>query len=291
MTNFLFVVLAALAATANASPVCRPKPSKSDNPGMPSPSASPTGSEDTTAAPSVSVSVSVSASPSIIPPPMSSGSPGVSSSPIPSASASAPAASSSVSVPAGPGHSTPVAPPGTDKSKPWLPVDPKNNTITANPTPADISGSSEIASWLLQYTNTVRAQYGSAPVTWDASLAQKSADWTKNCNWEHQGDDNLSTMSSANPGFAASALLDMWTNEWPQTFAGGDAVNGKVVTVNHLTEMVWKDTTSIGCSWNLGCKGGTFGSWDNSIFLSCKYAPAGNIFGHEGEQVGNFIPG
>ncbi|BEI92450.1 uncharacterized protein CcaverHIS019_0500780 [Cutaneotrichosporon cavernicola] len=184
MTNLLFVVLATLAATANASPVCRPKASKSSGtPVMPGPSASPTGSGDTSAAPLASVSVSVSAGPSSNPPPMSSGILAVSSPPAPSASASGVAASSG---PAGPGPSAPVAPAGTNKSKPWLPVDPQNNTITANPTPEDISGSSAIASWLLQYTNTVRAQYGSAPVTWDASLAQKSADWTKNCNWEHQ---------------------------------------------------------------------------------------------------------
>ncbi|GMK56139.1 hypothetical protein CspeluHIS016_0211950 [Cutaneotrichosporon spelunceum] len=282
MTQFLVVVLAALAATASAGPVgCRPRPKSSTSVSVaPSVSASappPAGSEGANGAPSASVPTQSVTSGSAV------------GSAVLSQSDPAPSNSVAAVIPP-PGA---IAPPGVDKSKPWLPLDPNNNTITANPSAADISGSSPTAAWLLEYHNTVRAMYGAAPLKWDQSLAQQSADWTKKCNWEHDGNDNLARRMSTGmgPGFLASAFLDGWTNEWPETFAGGNAATGKPTALNHLTMMVWKDVTAVGCSWNMDCKGGWGAGWENTAFLSCKYAPLGNIVGQQGQQVGNFIPG
>jgi uncharacterized protein YkwD len=58
--------------------------------------------------------------------------------------------------------------------------------ISADPTPADVDGSSPVAKWFLEYHNIVRAQYGAAALTWDAGLAAKSQSWATACAFKHQ---------------------------------------------------------------------------------------------------------
>lgn len=84
-----------------------------------------------------------------------------------------------------------------------------------------------------------------------------------------RGNDNLAEKyaSGTDLNFASGSFLDMWANEWPDTFAGGDAVKGDVVALNHLTMMVWKSLTSVGCSWNVDCKDP---GWDHKVYLTCE---------------------
>ncbi|KLT46343.1 hypothetical protein CC85DRAFT_454 [Cutaneotrichosporon oleaginosum] len=104
-----------------------------------------------------------------------------------------------------------------------------------------------------------------------------------------RGFDNLAQQSARNLplNYGVDSFLDMWADEWPQTFAGGDPVNGRVVVLNHLTQMVWKSDTVVGCSWNVDC---TEPGMDHSVFLSCVYGPGGNVVGQQDQEVGNYIP-
>lgn len=277
---FTLSVFLALVATSEAA-VCkpRPKPSGSTAPQL-SASAVSSGAQSSSVAPAVSSSVSSasaasSGAASAIPPPAVEQSSAAES----SAAASAPASTPSA-----------TAPPGVDKSKPWNPQDPTNAAnITVAATADDISGNSAISKWVLQFHNEFRAQFGTAPVTWDASLAQTEADHTKSCEWKHQGGDNLAMVAMSGTGVntPATNLMTGWADEWKDSY-GPD---GKATALNHFTEMVWKDVKSIGCSWNIDCKGEFWNGYEHNIYFTCKYSPAGNFVGQQAEQVGAFIGG
>lgn len=61
--------------------------------------------------------------------------------------------------------------------------------------------------------------------------------------------------------------MDGWTKEFPETFSQPNG-QGEVVQLNHLTQMVWKSATALGCSWNTDCKEG---NWEYKVYLTCKW--------------------
>jgi hypothetical protein len=60
----------------------------------------------------------------------------------------------------------------------------------------------------------------------------------------------------------------MWVNEWPQTFNGDPATAAVTDKLNHLTMMVWKDVTAVGCAWKTGCN--ATAPMTDRILMSCE---------------------
>ncbi|RSH80391.1 uncharacterized protein EHS24_008967 [Apiotrichum porosum] len=179
---------------------------------------------------------------------------------------------------------------GGASGSPTLPVDSQNNKITANPSAEDIAGTSDASKWVVSYYNQWRKEFGAGEVVWNATLAQDSADHTKACNMSHQGDDNLAWMwaSGTAPDFAVSGNLDGWASEWKDYPFDNPAANA----YSHFTEMVWKGTTQIGCSWNVDCdptKGDLGDAMHSMVYFTCKHFVAGNMLGAFGENVGKFV--
>lgn len=168
-------LLLALLATTDAA-VCRhkPRPSVSAAPAASQPVSSDSVLSSAPAAPAISDAVSTSGS--LVE--------GTGSATTASESAATPSSgavsSSTVPPPAA------TAPSDVNKSEPWIIADPNDNRITANPSADDIAGNTALTKWFVEYHNQFRAEFDAGPVSWDAGLAQESADHTKTCKWEHQ---------------------------------------------------------------------------------------------------------
>jgi uncharacterized protein YkwD len=127
---------------------------------------------------------------------------------------------------------------------------------------------------VLNSTNTYRSQHNASDVTWNDTLADFASDYLEegDCEFEHSGGpygENLA-MGYGN----ATASVEAWGNERDEY----DFDDGEFSTeTGHFTQLVWKNTTDVGCGRRL-C--GTSG-W----FLVCEYWPPGNVIGEFVDQV------
>lgn len=121
------------------------------------------------------------------------------------------------------------------------------------------------------------------PLTWDSSLAATAQTYAAQCIWGHNADrgsdvgENIAYMYSSSGAVAPTQdLVQLWADEQANyDYATNSCAAGE--TCGHYTQMVWRNTTHIGCGIaqcptlaNLGF-GGTF--------LVCDYSPAGNYAG------------
>ncbi|KAL1406439.1 hypothetical protein Q8F55_008138 [Vanrija albida] len=139
-------------------------------------------------------------------------------------------------------------------------------------------------STLLNLHNSLRRQYGAAPLTWDNNLASFARSYAAKCVFKHSGQrgqgENLAAGGGA--GYDAARLFKMWADEAPQY-----NYNNPVFTsgAGHFTQVVWKGTTKLGCAL-VDCADGTiFKGW-KSRYLVCEYAAPGNVQGQFTQNVG-----
>ncbi|HEY1962044.1 MAG TPA: CAP domain-containing protein [Rhizomicrobium sp.] len=132
---------------------------------------------------------------------------------------------------------------------------------------------------ILAAHNKVRAGLGLPPLSWSDKLAQGALNWAKviaGLNvMRHSGTggvgENLAIWSGA--GASLNGLIDMWIRErayyHPGTFPAVSST-GDWESVAHYTQMVWRNTTEVGC-----------GIANNGVtdYLVCWYNPQGNYIG------------
>lgn len=166
-------------------------------------------------------------------------------------------------------------------------------TITAPPsiasTAPQFTDTTLFKSAILNSTNFFRGEHNASAVTWDntlssfassylASMGSESPDSGSECDFAHSGGpygENLALGCNEVTG-----CVDLWGDEREQ-YDYDDPGFGEAT--GHFTQMVWKNTTAVGCGGRL-C--GTRG-W----YLVCEYWPRGNIIGQFGEQVGRQVSG
>jgi hypothetical protein len=141
-----------------------------------------------------------------------------------------------------------------------------------------------IAAWL-QAHNAVRSSAQPppspplAPLGWSAPAATVALGWSKNCVWEHNANrgDFGENISAATYELTPDAVVTGWADE----AAGYDyASNGCSSVCGHYTQLVWRDTTSVGCAVNRCTTGSPFGS-STWYFAVCDYSPPGNYVGEK----------
>ncbi|KAF3920159.1 Pseudechetoxin [Arthrobotrys entomopaga] len=153
----------------------------------------------------------------------------------------------------------------------------KNVNYPAPSNAGDFLPESQYKDSLLAVHNSVRAAHGLQALTWSSSLVNYAQTNTPVCNFAHStslskdwiGENILSGFSAAD-----QMVLNMWyTNELKmydfnnQGFAHG---------TGHMTQMVWKATTEVGCMIRK-CSFGTY--------VKCNYRSPGNIQGQYNENV------
>lgn len=110
-------------------------------------------------------------------------------------------------------------------------------------------------------------------MVWNQTIADFAQDYLNgnNCQFEHSGGpygENLAI------GYGSNTLaMQAWYDEWTDyDFAAGQFSTG----TGHFTQMVWKESTSVGCAVR-DCSG--------REYLVCEYYPRGNIIGYFTENV------
>jgi tetratricopeptide (TPR) repeat protein len=133
--------------------------------------------------------------------------------------------------------------------------------------------------------NRWRAAVGVGGITYSSKLAASSQAWVnhlkdeENCQLHHSSGtigENLYGHSAWSSGeiyqTKNSEVIDAWGNEKSDfNYADNSCATGKVC--GHYTQLVWKNSTSVGCAMTV-CPNG-FQIW------ACQYEPAGNWFGEK----------
>ncbi|GAB4230123.1 MAG: CAP domain-containing protein [Elainellaceae cyanobacterium] len=141
------------------------------------------------------------------------------------------------------------------------------------------AGQSSMADEILNAHNQYRAAVGVPPLTWSNTLAnhaQESANYLVSLgDIQHsQGTgegENLWMGPSGNYSYAQ--MIESFGNE-QQYFTGGVfpdvSSTGQWQDVGHYTQIVWRDTTEVGCA---------IASVNGNDILVCRYSPPGNFSG------------
>lgn len=127
--------------------------------------------------------------------------------------------------------------------------------------------------------NRYRAKHCGGPLTWSPQLATIAQTWAnslrdKGCMFGHSGSSYGENLAAGTTGsLTPEAVAAMWYDEIAKyKFPAG----GFSMTTGHFTQVVWKQTTAIGCGV-VTCNG-------MDIWV-CNYDPAGNVEGQYPAQV------
>lgn len=146
-------------------------------------------------------------------------------------------------------------------------------------TPSAPSGGG-MAQEILNAHNSYRSQVGVPPLTWSDTLASHAQEWanylSSNGLFQHSGaegeGENLWMGTSG--AFSFTQMIESFGNE-KQHFVGGTFPNvsntGNWQDVGHYTQMVWRNTTQVGCA--------VVDGGDGKARLVCRYSPQGNFMG------------
>jgi uncharacterized protein YkwD len=148
-----------------------------------------------------------------------------------------------------------------------------SGTAFADTSPSD-------ADQLLTLHNQYRAEVGTAPLQWDASLQASAQQWADqmlatgsrdhDASIQGQIGENLYWDASSATGQPAAKLE---AASAPRSWYGEKGYLG-----GHYTQMVWKDTTNVGCG--VAAKSERQGDMENNTqVVVCRYSPPGNTGG------------
>ena len=134
--------------------------------------------------------------------------------------------------------------------------------------------------------NAARAAVGVGPVSWDNTVAAYAQNYANqrigDCKLVHSGGpygENLFWGSGRE--YTAADAVNLWVSEkqW-YDYSTNTCAAGKVC--GHYTQVVWRDSTHIGCA-RVTCNSG-------AIFIICNYYPPGNIVGERPYPMVKRVP-
>ncbi len=136
---------------------------------------------------------------------------------------------------------------------------------------------------LLAAQNQARADMGVPPLKWNADLAKDAKVWADKLaatgRFEHSPDEpgvepQGENLWAGTPGaYGPESMIGLWVAEkrdykpgiFPYNSRSGDVAN-----VSHYTQVVWNETTHVGCSMTRGKR---------EEVLVCRYSTPGNVMG------------
>ena len=123
---------------------------------------------------------------------------------------------------------------------------------------------------ILKAHNNARAAVGKGlpNLKWSDKLAQASYAHSQKCKMEHgSGGENLFAGTSG--AFTVTDAVNAWVGE-KKNYNGQAIGQGNFGSYGHYTQVVWKNTTEVGCGY-AKCGG--------RVIMTCRYNPAGNLWG------------
>jgi hypothetical protein len=124
--------------------------------------------------------------------------------------------------------------------------------------------SADDAEAILDAHNAYRAKHCAPALTWSADLAAAAQQWADGCKFTHSGVVGESLAWGTN--LSGQGAVDMWYGEIGKYNFAAPVWS---TAVGHFTQIVWKNSTQIGCARAKQlCSGMSF--W------VCRYQPPGN---------------
>jgi len=135
---------------------------------------------------------------------------------------------------------------------------------------------------ILQQHQTYRDELKLPPLSWSPQLAKDALAWAQHLASIDKGEHDQSIRGQEGEnlwwgtagGFSYAQMVSMWGDE-KRSFKYGifpDCSTRRSAVVGHYTQIVWKNTQSVGCA--LAGNGRT-------DFLVCRYSSPGNIIGEK----------
>ncbi|HZF42736.1 MAG TPA: CAP domain-containing protein [Sphingomonadaceae bacterium] len=137
---------------------------------------------------------------------------------------------------------------------------------------------------LLAAHNRERSAAGIAPLAWNAQLAadarEFAAELAATNSFGHSAEDpdnpvGENLFAGTTGYYAPEAMVGAWVEEKQHYKPGifpNNSKTGKLEDVGHYTQLMWRDTRTVGCAVVPG---------DDLEFLVCRYTQVGNV---EGER-------
>jgi pathogenesis-related protein 1 len=147
--------------------------------------------------------------------------------------------------------------------------------------PAD----SPFAREMISAHNSVRISATPTPnpplpiLTWSTEAAQKAQEWADKCQFAHNPSrGNLGeNIAAATPNHLTTmGVVQNWASESANYNYG---TNTCTSTCGHYTQIVWRNTTQVGCATKVCDKNSPFNGFTQWQIWVCNYSPPGNITG------------
>ena len=136
---------------------------------------------------------------------------------------------------------------------------------------------------LLAAQNRARADMGARPLQWNDQLAKDAKVWADKLaatgRFEHSPDEpgiepQGENLWAGTPGsYPPESMIGLWVAEKRDYNPGvfpNNSRSGNVNNVSHYTQIVWRETTHVGCSMTRG---------RSEEVLVCRYSSPGNVIG------------
>jgi pathogenesis-related protein 1 len=117
-------------------------------------------------------------------------------------------------------------------------------------------------------------------LSWSATVAQQAQVHADRCVWEHGDNAGLGqNIYAAYPqGEGQTDAAGNWLAEQPfYDYPSNSCASGHLC--GHYTQIVWRETTEVGCAQTQCSTGSPFDGHPNWTFIVCDYNPPGNISG------------
>ncbi|KAI0203270.1 CAP domain-containing protein [Astrocystis sublimbata] len=186
------------------------------------------------------------------------------------------------------------------------PAKAKTQTVDDTPAKATNQAASEgdsMQSAALYHHNIHRSNHSSPAMSWNEEIATYAGTTAGTCVFAHDMDQgkggygqNIAlwgVSSGAEKLGAAGAVKMATTNMWydgefnsflPDYYGKATPDMGNFEAWGHLSQLVWADSTTVGCAVQFCPKGTAYDNLD-AWFTVCNYHPAGNVGGYYAKNI------
>ncbi|XP_031096510.1 basic form of pathogenesis-related protein 1-like [Ipomoea triloba] len=143
----------------------------------------------------------------------------------------------------------------------------------AQPSFGQVACDSDCIKGFIAAHNAARETVGAPPVEWNTTLADFAESYatkrSADCAAQHSQGPYGENIAMASAELSPADSVKLWMDEKKYYDQASNSCTGG--ECHHYTQVVWRDTTSIGCA-RATCKTG----W---MFVTCNYYPPGNYVG------------
>jgi len=145
------------------------------------------------------------------------------------------------------------------------------STFSAPPpisTSTSYTSDSQFQSDLVTAHNFYRSEHNASALVWNETSTLRALSWVRACVFKHSGGPEGENLGAGYPN--ATAVVDGWGLEREKY--DFTKPTGFTEDTGHFTQVVWKNTTSVGCA-RKACNGAeNTQGW----YVVCEYWPPGN---------------